>query len=581
MTSRRWLWPAGDQRLRHTKQLSLAFVLAALLLEPVVAQLPPAVRSIERPPERPREGLEVEPPPARPSFTLPPLEPPAERDMPRTGPSVIAREFRFTGNTVFSVEQLAEVTQPYLNRTVTAADLEDLRRKLTLYYVERGYITSGVLLPDQRVSDGIIEFAIVEGTLTDIEVDGNEQMNADYIRDRLRLGAGPPVNVNDLQERLQLLLQTPFLDRISAELIPGDRPAEAVLRTRVEEATPYQLTQSINNHFSPSQGDFQSVTTGRLYNLTGDGDVLSAEVALAEGLRDVFLDYVRPINKYDTTVGIAFEIASTDVVEEPFDVVDIESDFWSVGIRLAHPLHRTANEQLWLSAAFDRRHSQTSLLGRGFPFSPGVTDDGRSDVFVARLSGDWTRRTRNQVIAARSTLSLGLDAFNATTNRTGPSAEFAALLLQFQWAHRFEKSGIQALLRADSQLTNHQLLPLEQFAVGGVHSVRGYRENQLVRDWGYAASLELRIPLPILLGRGDQPTMYLAPFVDVGGAWNKGRPTPDPRDIASVGVGLRWNPHRKVHAQLYWGVPLVNVDNPNNNLQDSGIHFSLTANLFD
>ena len=200
---------------------------------------------------------------------------------------------------------------------------------------------------------------------------------------------------------------------------------------------------------------------------------------------------------------------------------------------------------------------------------------------MLRLAGDWVRRTRDQVIAARSTLSIGLNAFNATSNETGPSAEFSALLLQFQTARRFASTGIQAVFRADTQLTHHQLLPLEQFAVGGALSVRGYRENQLVRDWGYSGSLELRFPLPVLLGRGDQPTLYVAPFVDVGGGWNNGRPTPKPRNIASTGVGLRWDPNEKVHAQLYWGLPLVNVDNPNNSLQDSGIHFLFRANLFD
>jgi len=46
--------------------------------------------------------------------------------------AVFVREIRVTGSTVFSAEELAKVTAPYLNREVTSEDLEALRVALTL-----------------------------------------------------------------------------------------------------------------------------------------------------------------------------------------------------------------------------------------------------------------------------------------------------------------------------------------------------------------------------------------------------------------------------------------------------------------
>ncbi len=64
-----------------------------------------------------------------------------------------------------------------------------------------------------------------------------------------------------------------------------------------------------------------------------------------------------------------------------------------------------------------------------------------------------------------------------------------AWLGQFQLAHRLWDSDNQVILRADAQLTRDPLLPIEKFAVGGANTVRGYRDNQLVRDNGLVLSV--------------------------------------------------------------------------------------------
>src|SRR5437773_1904967 len=59
------------------------------------------------------------------------------------------RSFRFEGNTVFSNEELAKVTESFTNREVTSGELEDARRAVTLQYINHGYVNSGAVLPDQ------------------------------------------------------------------------------------------------------------------------------------------------------------------------------------------------------------------------------------------------------------------------------------------------------------------------------------------------------------------------------------------------------------------------------------------------
>ena len=145
---------------------------------------------------------------------------------------------------------------------------------------------------------------------------------------------------------------------------------------------------------------------------------------------------------------------------------------------------------------------------------------------------------------------------------------------------------MQFITRVDMQLAKEPLLYLEKFAVGGADTVRGYRENLLVRDNGLIASIELRVPV----GRAplfkvsrevDDGLLQLCPFVDWGRSWNSKAPEAEEKEIASLGLGLRWDPSPTIHAQLYAAYALKNdgIDQEGHDLQDSGIHFKLSYQL--
>ncbi|MCK4834317.1 MAG: hypothetical protein KAT12_06050, partial [Gammaproteobacteria bacterium] len=77
--------------------------------------------------------------------------------------------------------------------------------------------------------------------------------------------------------------------------------------------------------------------------------------------------------------------------------------------------------------------------------------------------------------------------------------------------------------------------------------------------------------------------LVLAPFIDAGGGNNNERPNGlDPSDIYSAGLGLRWDPTTRVHAQLYWGHAFTDVFVDDfSSIQDDGIHFLISANLLE
>lgn len=592
-----WGAPGGEERgikpsgspdsllwAKRVAKLGLGLVLMVFTCTTVQAQgglsVDPSGRSGDAPPP-----LLKEPPPP-PGWTLPPLPPPSTGEAGQL-PSVrvLVRQIRVTGSTAFSAEELAGVTAPYVNRELTSEDLEALRLALTLHYVNRGYINSGAILPDQTVSDGVITLQVIEGKLAQVEVEGNRWFRPGYLRDRLALGAGSPLNINALQQRMQLLQQDGRIQRFNAELSPGLRPGEGVLRVWTEEERPYKAWLELNNYQSPTVGAERGLITLAHQNLTGYGDTLSVRYGRSEGIDpQVDARYTLPLTARDTTLTLQYRKNDFAVQEEPFSSLDIDSESEIYGATLRHPLYRTLNRELALSLALEHLRTRTYLLGRPFSFSEGARD-GRSTVTALRLSQEWVSRTQSQVIAAHSRFTLGMDAWGATNNDSAVAdGRFFAWLGQFQWARRLGAGDAQVIGRMDLQLANDPLLPIEQMAIGGRYSVRGYRENQMVRDNGLVASLELHIPL--VRNRRWAELLQLVPFMDLGRAWNRKTPTPAHKTIASTGLGLSWTatltyPFRwRPQIEVYWGAPWRNINHSNDDLQDNGVHLQLGVALF-
>jgi hemolysin activation/secretion protein len=137
------------------------------------------------------------------------------------------------------------------------------------------------------------------------------------------------------------------------------------------------------------------------------------------------------------------------------------------------------------------------------------------------------------------------------------------------------------VLRSDLQLAARTLVPLEQFAIGGLQSVRGYRQDRLLTDNGFFTSAEVRFP--VLRVNEVQGLLQVVPFVDFGVGWNDSdspSPDPDPNTLIGAGLGLLWQMGNNFNARLDYGIPLVSADDSDRTLQEQGLYFSITYSPF-
>jgi hemolysin activation/secretion protein len=151
-----------------------------------------------------------------------------------SAPRFVLRGYHVDGNTVLDNAAIDAVFAPYLNHRVSIADLEEMRTRLTRLYVDRGYINSGFVIPDQDASSGIVTFRAVEGRVTEVSTTGTDHFDPGYFNARLERGLSVPFNINNLQAEQQILLQDPLVRRLNLDVAPGLTPGaakvQAVLR---------------------------------------------------------------------------------------------------------------------------------------------------------------------------------------------------------------------------------------------------------------------------------------------------------------------------------------------------------------
>jgi len=491
-----------------------------------------------RPPDRNIPLPTVPLPPSSPDL-LKPNSPtiPEDQGLNIVGTTTVER-FEILGSTVFSSAELAKATASFTKRPITFAELLQARAAITELYISRGYITSGAIIPPQKLQNGIVKIQVLEGSLEEIKVTGTTKLNPEYIRSRLAIATDKPLNRDRLIEALQLLQLNPLIKTVSAELSAGVRPGTNFLEVQVTEAQSFNAQILLDNKRSPSVGTFRRQGQITEANLLGQGDSLTAAYTNTDGSNAYDLSYTLPINPSNGTIQFGYNNNNSRVTEIPFNSLDIISASRSYEITFRQPLIQTPTQELALGFTASHRQSETAILGTPFPLSVGADDQGRTRVSVLRFFQEFTQRSSQEVLAWRSQISWGLGLL-ATINKDNiPDSRFLAWRGQGQYVKLLAPDTL-LLLRGDLQLADRALLPLEQFGIGGQDTVRGYRQDLLLSDNGITATAELR--LPILRSPEVQGLLQVTPFFDIGSGWNSGgRGNSGTNPIMGTGLGLRY-----------------------------------------
>ncbi|MDP7050409.1 MAG: ShlB/FhaC/HecB family hemolysin secretion/activation protein [Verrucomicrobiota bacterium] len=512
---------------------------------------------------------------------LPPLKDLGiKEDLSLTGKLVI-NEIRFDGNGVYSDEELRDVISVDLSKPLSTEDLEAIRKAVSQFYFNNGYVNSGAMIGEQDLSKGVLTVSVVEGVLDKINIMGTGWLRPSYVEKRIRSGVKTPLSMEDLKRSLEFVRRDEKIRKINTALLPGDELGQSHLDVIVTENKLFDAGIGISNRRPPSVGAEEAEVYVGTRNLTSLGDTLRLNYTFTdEGMDEVDFDgadnyavsYSLPLHTSGTSLELGTVRSDYVILEEPFDTLNIESDTQMVSVGIRQPIYNDLKHEFSVSLKGERRRSETMVSGMPFSISPGSTD-GMTRIAALRLSPEYVYRSSKRVIAVRTTLSFGLDTQDPVLDESYMEPEFFSWLTQASWVEAIGSSENLFALKSYYQHTDERLISMEQFSLGGMNTIRGYRENQIIRDNAFSISPEIRIP--ILRDRYTKPIMHLIPFFDYGIGWNA-EGDRDRESIYSLGLGLAYKPTDYVNMSLYWGYAFEEFDiKDDDDLQDYGIHFQV------
>ncbi|BAU10736.1 polypeptide-transport-associated domain-containing protein [Leptolyngbya sp. NIES-3755] len=540
----------------------------------IVAQVPVAPpETIQRPdPNRDRflpAPQPTLPKPESPILPPPPASPPTP-ELPTT--PIAVSKIQITGSTVFKPADFAALTQPFEGKTATLADLRNIADSITKLYLSKGYINSRAILGDQQIINGVVEIQVIEGSVELIEVAGTTRLSPDYIRRRVRLGATTPLRQDTLEEQLRLLRTDPILSDVEATLRPGNALGKSILVVNVREANSIYGGFTADNYSSPLIGSERIGGYLGFRNPAGFGDELTFAYnrSTSGGANLYDINYRLPVNPLNGTIQFRIAPTSNRITDERISrgaEIRGSSDLYEISYR--QPIVRSLRQEFALSLGFALQNGETFVVG-----DDAFNTNNRARVL--KLGQDYLSRDAQGTWALRSQFNFGLDIFNPTVN-SGSQADglFFSWIGQVQRIQRISDSNF-LIAQFDVQLTPDSLIPSQQFVIGGGQSVRGFRQNARSGDNGFRFSLEDRIA--IVRNADGNPSLQLAPFVDVGKVWNvRGRI--DESLLAGGGLGLIWQPLDRLTIRLDYAIPFRSVQERGSNLQDSAFYFSTNLQL--
>ena len=492
--------------------------------------------------------------------------------------AIAVKKVEVIGSTILTSAELATISKSLEGQQVTPEQIQQAAQSITKIYADRGYITSQAVVDPQKVVDGTVTIQVIEGRVEKIEILGLTHTNPEYVRSRVELGTGKPLNTAKLEDQLRLLRADPIFSDVEASLKSGSQADSSILVVTVKESNQFGGFASIDN-FSPPAVGSERYGGGLFFrNLSGNGDTFTASYygTTTGGSNQYDLSYSIPLNPMNGTLSLRYSPSNYRITQSPFDILNIRGNNNLFDLNFRQPLVRTSVEEFALSLGYSYQKGQTFAFNDlATPFGIGPEADGTTRTSVIKFGQDYTLRDLFGAWSLRSQFSLGTGLFGSTSVTT-PSGSFLSWLGQIQ---RVQSLGTDSLLigALDLQLSADPLLSSQQFTIGGGQSLRGFRQNARTGDNGFRFSLENRFVA--LRNEKNAALLQVIPFLDAGAIWNHANnPNTLPRQnfLAGGGIGLLFTPLEKLIISLDYAIPFVNLSDRGTNLQESAFYFSLS-----
>lgn len=502
---------------------------------------------------------------------------------------IFIKNIEVKDQTLLTNVSVQKVTRSYLNRDVSFQELQDLGAKLTALYREKGYITSRIYLPPQKIVDGKVIYQASEGQYGVITLEEGKFFKSRSVFPRLDLDRSKPLNVNDIKKNLARYNENPDIG-LQANLKPGKNQGETEVVLKANDRVPAHVTPFIDNLGRRLIGEERIGVIAAYNNLFGFGDKVTQSINGSRGSIGTSTNYEIPIGRHGTKLGFNYAHSRLRLGKE-FRPLDVQGFATIYSPYISQEIFRGKNLLVSADIALDFKNLGTDILDQKF---------SRDRLRVLRPGINLEEFDKWGRTSIRHELGLGLDILDASgkyrvlASRQGSGDGFFRYT---GFATRIQRLPLNAtsISKLVGQYSPSLLNSAEQMQVGGAFTVRGYKEGQLIGDSGWIVSEEIRVPAFIfpktlripMTKYSLRDNIQFVGFLEGGAVYTndfKGAGSLQPiagirNYAAGAGAGVRFRLTKLLIGRFDVGFPLVKVPQGQRH-HDFTLHFGLQSEPF-
>lgn len=471
----------------------------------------------------------------------------------------------FLGASHMSADEETDLTAPYEKTCMNVEAIQNILSDITLFYIEKGYITTRAYLPAQDLTKGTLTINIVPGKVSAIEASDATKLGS--LNNIFPGVVGNDLNLRDFEQGIDQLNRLAS-NNVSLDFKPGNVAGDSIIVLNNRPAKFWHANVAIDNYGSKTTGRNQIAASVSLDNLTGFHDLISLTQKYTLPLNDPskqskstsFLFSV-PYGYSTFTTGVNFSDYDSRLITPAASVFHLSGDNRTIYATLDHVLYRDQTDKLSVHATLTHDDVASYIDGAELTVSSRVLTfmelgiDYKTVLFGgnAHFGADFTR---------------GLNWFNALQDPSGlagsfPHAQFNKISIDAGYTRSFTAmdKNLSFSTQFRGQYAPHVLYGSQQFSVGGIYSVRGYYEESLANDIGFSLRNDVTLYDHLKIAERD---IGFQPFVafDVGavGSRHSGSANGFIGGIATGFTAQRGH----VSFNFYMGHPLFHPDSVDN-----------------
>jgi hemolysin activation/secretion protein len=425
--------------------------------------------------------------------STPALVQPLSKEAQSSELNVTVKKFQIHGNRLLSDKVLLELVQPYLNRSLSFAQLKGVSDIVMNEYRQAGWLVR-VYLPEQDISDGVVKIEVLEGVFGGTQVEGDHKSQRVNLNRLIDMGnqavaKGEAVRAVKIDRALLLMGDLPGVS-VVGNMLAGDIAGESKLSLQVQDTALWQGSLSADNAGSASTGAARIMFNGYLNSPSGSSEQWTGNILKSEGSNYGRLAYSLPVGLDGFKAGLHGSSLNYKLIGN-FATLSASGAAYTTGLDATYPLIRSLNNNLNLIGNWDHKWFNNQA-------NQNVTSKYEIHLLNLTLSGNMVDTLASGGV---STYSLGLsngqvnlaDSPNVSADSSGPNTAGPFTKTSVNFSRQQNLTGQTNLfISISAQKANRNLDSSEKTYLGGMTGVRAYPSNEAGGSDGQFFSLEFR-----------------------------------------------------------------------------------------